>query len=245
MSEDKLAIVILAAGKGTRMKSETPKVLHNVSGKPMIDYVVQTAKELDAARIILVVGYKAEMIESHFSDDETLEYVLQEPQLGTGHAVLQTEKSLEDFPGDVLVLYGDVPFTSYKTLKKLLDTHHEKNAAATILTTIMLNPKRYGRVVRNPDFGVEEIVEDVDADPEQKKIKEINTGIICFRREELFQALKKIDADNNQGELYLTDTIKILKEKNLPVEAVIANDSNEVMGLDTKEKLKQAEEHFS
>ena len=241
MREKNLAVVILAAGKGTRMKSDLPKVLHKVAGKPMIEYVVETAKKLNANPIILIVGYQADKVKTNFQKSD-IEFVLQEPQLGTGHAVLQAEQNLAGFDGDVLVLYGDVPFTKLETLQNLITRHRTTSASATILTTIMPDPTRYGRIIRTPKGHVNEIVEHSDINPEQAKIKEINTGIVCFDKEKLFDALKKVKVNEKKGEIYLTDTIKIMRDNDLLVEAEIAQDPLEVMGLDTQEKLKLAEE---
>ena len=241
MNETKsIAVVILAAGKGTRMNSDLPKVMHKMGGKPMVEYVIQTAGRLKAKRIILVVGHKWEQTKD-LIDRYKVEFVIQEEQLGTGHAVMQTQKLLSDFNGDVLILYGDVPLLTAETLNKLLEEHRKKKAAATILTSILDDPSHYGRIIRDKRGMVQEIVEVKDASADQIKVKEINTGIICFDRLALFSALKHIKNDNQQREYYLTDAIKIIREQNLPVGGLVTADPVETLGINSPEELDRME----
>ncbi|PKP55632.1 bifunctional UDP-N-acetylglucosamine diphosphorylase/glucosamine-1-phosphate N-acetyltransferase GlmU, partial [Candidatus Atribacteria bacterium HGW-Atribacteria-1] len=201
-------VIIMAAGKGKRMKSNLPKVLHNLAGKPILNYVLDTVDQLEVKRKILIIGYKSDKIRELIGDK--IEYVEQKEQLGTAHAVLQTEKLLSGFKGDVLILSGDVPFLTVKTLKKLLKYHQANNFCCTLVSTVLKNPKGYGRIVRDKKGEIKGIIEEADLSTDKKKITEINSGIYCFNKEKLFQALEKITPDNKQGEYYLTDTVKIL-----------------------------------
>jgi UDP-N-acetylglucosamine diphosphorylase/glucosamine-1-phosphate N-acetyltransferase len=235
-----IAVVILAAGKGTRMNSDIPKVMHRMGGKPMVEYVIQTAGRLKAKRIILVVGHKWEQTKD-LIDRYKVEYVIQEEQLGTGHAVLQTQELLADFDGDILILYGDVPLLTEVTLNKLLEAHRKRKAAATVLTAILDNPSHYGRILRDRRGMVQEIVEVKDASTDQIKVKEINTGIICFDRVALFSALKHIKNNNKQREYYLTDAIKIIREQNLLIGGLVTTDPVETLGINSPEELSNME----
>jgi len=236
---ERATAVILAAGKGTRMKSNLPKVLHKVCGKPMIEHVITAAEEAGVERNILVIGYGAEKIEETL--EERVEYAYQHEQLGTGHAVLQGADLLRDYDGAVLVIYGDTPLLTGETLAKLLVNHRQKGAVATILTAMMDNPYGYGRIIRNSEGGVVRIVEEKDANPEEKKIREINTGTYCFDSKLLFAALEKITPNNAQGEYYLTDVISMFVERNLRVEAVVADDVLETMGVNSRKHLAEAD----
>jgi bifunctional UDP-N-acetylglucosamine pyrophosphorylase/glucosamine-1-phosphate N-acetyltransferase len=235
-----LAVVILAAGKGTRMNSDLPKVLHKIGGKPMVEYVIRTANQLNANRIILVVGHKWEQTKD-LIDRYKIEFVIQEKQLGTGHAVLQSDKLLSDFDGNVLILYGDVPLLTAETLNKLLEEHRKKRAAATVLISILDDPSHYGRIIRDDAGMVKEIVEVKDASADQIKVKEINTGIICFERKTLFSALTRVTNDNKQREYYLTDVIRILREQNLTVGGIVTADPVETLGINSPEELSKIE----
>ncbi|RMH69924.1 MAG: hypothetical protein D6675_11055 [Gemmatimonadetes bacterium] len=235
-----VATIILAAGKGTRMKSDLPKVLIPVGGKPMIHHVLETVKQLQFQPVVIVVGYRAEVVQAEIAGVSAT-FVRQEPQNGTGHAVQQAEPVLRQFTGDTVVLYGDVPFIRPETLHRLVDVHQKENATATILTVDMPDPTRYGRIVRLPNGHVARIVEHADASPEELAITEINTGIICFRTPELFEALQHINAQNQQGEMYLTDTIEIFSRAGKSIRAVKIEDPFEVMGLDNRAKVQAAE----
>ena len=208
-----LAVVILAAGKGTRMKDpDMAKVMYPIEGKPMVAYVVELAERVGAGRVLLVVGWRKETIIGHFAGaSPRITFVSQDRQMGTGHAVQQTAGALADFNGDVLVLSGDVPLLTEKTLRALLGYHRTTGAAATILTAEVAEPAGYGRIVRNKDESVLRIVEEKDASAQEKKITEINSGIYLFEREKLFQALGVITPENAQGEYYLTDVFEIFR----------------------------------
>ena len=210
----KTAAIILAAGKGTRMKSDKPKVIFELADKPMINRVVETANKIDSDLIAIVVGYKKEQVIDVVPKNDNIKFVEQVQQNGTGHAVMVTEEIFKDFNGDVFILCGDVPLLRYKTLRKIQEQHREHNASCTVLTAFMEDALRYGRIVRNPDGNVQRIVEFKDATEEEKEIKEINTGIYCFDSKDLFTALQSIDNNNNQKEYYLTDTLEILNSKN-------------------------------
>jgi len=228
----------MAAGKGKRMKSNLPKVLHNLAGKPIINYVINTVDQLVAKKKILVVGYKSGKIRKLIG--EKIEYVEQKEQLGTAHAVLQTKKLLSDFTGDVLVLSGDVPFLTTKTLKKLLQYHQDNNFCCTLLSAVLKHPKGYGRIIRDKKGKIKGIIEEVDLSPEKKKITEINSGIYCFDKERLFQTIVKITTDNKQGEYYLTDTVKMLLEEGLTVGNIIVKNYSEILGINNRLELADA-----
>jgi bifunctional UDP-N-acetylglucosamine pyrophosphorylase/glucosamine-1-phosphate N-acetyltransferase len=240
MQSKSIAAVIMAAGKGTRMKSDLPKVLHRLGGKPMVEYVVNTAEAAGAERILLVIGHKWEQAKEALKH-LPVEFVLQKEQLGTGHAVMQTEELLSNFEGDVLVLCGDVPLLRADTLKKLLGEHRKRKASATVLTAIPDDPAVYGRVIRDETGLVQEIVEEKDATADQKRIREINTGTFCFDRASLFSALGKLTNDNEQGEYYLTDTLKLLREGKLSVWGVVVADPRETLGINSEKELKEME----
>jgi UDP-N-acetylglucosamine diphosphorylase/glucosamine-1-phosphate N-acetyltransferase len=235
-----LAAIVLAAGKGTRMKSNLPKVFQEILGEPMLSYVLKTLAKLEPAKTLVVVGHQRELI-MDFYHDWPLEFVVQAEQLGTGHAVMQAEPFLKDFSGQVLVLAGDVPLISEKTMRDLLDFHLKNKAAATDLTAILPDAGNYGRIVRQTNGEIQKIVEKKDASPEELAIKEINTGTFCFDKEALFEALKEVKAENAQKEYYLTDTIHILKGKGLPVFAFPAENPSETLGINTKEDLAEIE----
>ena len=237
-----LAVVILAAGKGTRMKDpDMAKVMYPIEGKPMVAYVVELAERIGAGRILLVVGWKKETIIGHFSGaSPRITFVSQDRQMGTGHAVQQTAGALADFNGDVLVLSGDVPLLTEKTLRALLGYHRTTGAAATILTAEVAEPAGYGRIVRNKDESVLRIVEEKDASAQEKKITEINSGIYLFEREKLFQALGVITPENAQGEYYLTDVFEIFSKNGWRISAVKCLDPAEVAGINDLSQLESA-----
>jgi bifunctional UDP-N-acetylglucosamine pyrophosphorylase/glucosamine-1-phosphate N-acetyltransferase len=235
-----LAAIILAAGKGVRMQSGLPKVFHEIQGKPMLSYVLKTVQKLQPAKILVVVGYQRQLIMDYYRD-WPVTFVVQEEQLGTGHAVLQAEPFLKDFSGKVLVLAGDVPLLSEDTLRQLIEFHEQNRAAATDLTAVLPDAGSYGRVVRKENGTLIRIVEKKDASLEDLKIKEINTGTFCFDRETLFSSLKEVRAENVQKEYYLTDTIEILKKRGLPVYAFRADNYLETLGVNTREELLEVE----
>lgn len=226
--------IILAAGKGTRMKSEFLKVLHEVAGKPIVNYVIDTVKKVGINDIILVVGHQSELVKK-ITSYTPLIYAMQEEQLGTGHAVMQTEPYLTlDKNEEVIILAGDCPLISKETLISLIETHQESNAQATVLTTMMDEPGSYGRILRGKMGTIIGIKEAKDCTPEEYQIKEINTGIYCFKTKFLFEALKKITNKNVQNEYYLTDVIHILKEEGDAVFAYCTKNVNEALGINTR-----------
>ncbi|MBQ1511799.1 MAG: bifunctional UDP-N-acetylglucosamine diphosphorylase/glucosamine-1-phosphate N-acetyltransferase GlmU [Selenomonadaceae bacterium] len=234
-----LVTVVLAAGKGTRMKSALPKVLHRVGGKHMLQHVLDAAKSAGAKRNIVVTGFGGETVREAIGDQA--EFVTQEEQLGTGHAVLQAKSLLEGETGTVMVLCGDTPLLTGELLKRLYDAHQEAGAKATVLTAIMPDPTGYGRIVHMADGSVEKIVEHKDATEEERKIKEINSGIYCFEAKELFSALGEVKNDNAQGEYYLPDVLEILRKQGKKIWAVATEDYESTFGINSRSQLAQAE----
>ena len=230
--------IILAAGKGTRMRSKLYKVLHQVCGKTMVDHVLTQLENTHIENIITVVGFGAKTVEESLG--HRTRYVLQKQQLGTGHAVMQTRDILGDIDGETIVVSGDTPLFTAETFEKLFQYHEQRHAAATILTSIAPNPTGYGRIVRNDVGIVERIVEQKDANVQEQAIKEINTGVYCFDNQKLFAALDKINNDNAQGEYYLTDVIGILKQENEIVTAYKMADFDESMGVNDRIALARA-----
>ena len=232
--------IILAAGKGTRMKSKLYKVLHPVSGKPMVEHIINRVSETNPDQIITIVGHGAEQVKAQLG--ERSEYALQAEQLGTGHAVLQAASFLEGKEGTTLVISGDTPLLTTETLNNLFEYHQGKNASATILTAQAEDPTGYGRIIRDHVGIVEKIVEQKDTSPEEALVQEINTGTYCFDNKALFEALNKIGTDNAQGEYYLTDIIEILKEAGNTVAAYQTEDFDESMGVNDRIALAKANE---
>lgn len=232
--------IILAAGKGTRMKSKLYKVLHQVAGKAMVDHVLTQLEANHMDNIVTVVGFGAENVEQALG--ERTKYAVQKQQLGTGHAVMQAADLLSDLDGQTLVISGDTPLFKAATLQKLVDYHTAKKASATVLTSIAPDPTGYGRLVRNDIGIVEKVVEQKDATPEEQAIDEINTGVYCFDNKTLFDALKLLSNDNAQGEYYLTDVIGILKKRGDIVAAYRMADFDESMGVNDRIALAKANE---
>ncbi|MBI5748491.1 MAG: NTP transferase domain-containing protein [Nitrospinae bacterium] len=241
---ERLAVIILAAGKGKRMRSHLPKVLHPLANKPLLAHVIDLAKGLNPERIIVVIGHGAERVREEFSRNHDIEFVEQKEQLGTGHAVQQTGESLRDYDGNILILSGDVPLLKTDTIHKLIKIHTESDAVVTVLTAEVDNPSGYGRVVRDSNRRAVNIIEEKDASPEIKKITEINSGIYCFKKYFMFDALRKIDKNNIQQEYYLTDVVGLAFKSSLKIETLVAEDPDEIMGINTQEELKEAEEIF-
>jgi bifunctional UDP-N-acetylglucosamine pyrophosphorylase/glucosamine-1-phosphate N-acetyltransferase len=231
--------LVLAAGKGTRMKSALPKVLHKVAGKPMVQHVLDTAKTAGAIRKIVVIGFGASAVSDVIGHQA--EYAVQAEQLGTGHAVMQTKELLSNFDGTVMVLCGDTPLLKSESLAELMKAHQQSGASATVLTALMDNPTGYGRVIRDEMGAVKKIVEQKDASPEELAVKEINTGIYCFNNKQLFTALNGINCDNAQGEYYLTDVIGLLVNEGKKVWAVTVDDYRETLGINSRVQLAEAE----
>lgn len=233
----KLKTLILAAGKGTRMKSELPKVIHEVNGIPMISKIIKVLEILKPEENILILGHKKEEVLKVVGEDA--DYVVQTEQLGTGHAVLQAKDKLEDYDGDVMVLCGDTPLLREETLEELYKFHRDTDSVTTILTSIYDNPFGYGRIVKENGL-VKAIVEEKEADAEIKKIKEVNAGVYCFKGRELFDALSKITNNNEKGEYYLTDVIGIQVGEGKKVQSFVLNDNIEILGVNSKVELAQA-----
>lgn len=231
-----LITAILAAGHGNRMHSALPKVLHEVNNKPLIGHVIKTAQALNPDRIIAILGYGRQEVLNYIKDYQ-IEYVIQEQQLGTGHAVQQMEQILENSGGHLLVLSGDVPLLRTATLEQLFNEHLSSNSGATILTAILDDPSGYGRIIRNPDHTFDAIVEHKDCSDEQRKISEINAGIYIFKIQPLFKALKAIDNNNVQGEYYLPDVLGYFTKSGKPITAQIIVDPLEISGVNTIEQL--------
>ena len=234
-----LHVVVLAAGKGTRMKSARPKVLHHVAGRPMIDYAIRAAHSLAPRTITVVVGHMKELLKQGLAGYPGLSFAVQEPQLGTGHALLQTAGILERQSGYVLLLSGDVPLLRRHTLAELVRKHEASGAAATVLTAHFDQPYGYGRVVRLRG-KISRIVEERDASPAQRKIKEINSGVYVFSLAPLFTALRGLATANAQGEYYLTDLVSTYRRRRLTVEAVQLEDHNEIRGINSRSELAEA-----
>ncbi len=235
-----LKAIILAAGKGERMKSKVPKVLHKVMDKMMIDYVLKAAEQAGVSNNIVIVGHQSAMVKAKIGEKAD-RFVLQKEQLGTGHAVMQAEEYIED-NDKVLILCGDTPLIEANTLKEFVKWHNEKENAMTVLSVDMENPFGYGRIIRDGE-GLLKIAEHKDCNEEELKVTEINTGVYVFNGKVLKDALKKIQNNNSQGEYYLTDTVEIIKSNKMGSTGVYkAKDSNEFMGINSKLQLSYANE---
>jgi len=234
-----LLAVVLAAGKGTRMKSKLPKVLHRVGGKSMVQHVLDAAKAAGASRNVVVIGFGAESVETAL--DGQAEFVVQAEQLGTGHAVMQARELLHNFDGTVMVLCGDTPLLRGELLAKLYAEHIANQAVATVLTARMPDPAGYGRVIRDTSGQVVKIVEHKDASPAELAVNEVNTGIYCFEKAALLDSLSGLNCNNVQGEYYLTDVIGILAGQQAKVWAVAADDYQETLGINSRVQLAEAE----
>lgn len=234
-----MAAVILAAGKGTRMKSELPKVLHRVCGKPMISHVLDAVNEAGAKKIVAVVGYRGEEVVPALG--EGVGIAVQAEQLGTAHALIQAGPALSNFSGQLLVVCGDTPLLTGATLKNLVRQHWQAGQAITVCTALVDNPTGYGRVIRDSEGRVQKIVEERDATPEERLVKEINTGVYCFDARGLFQALSRLKPDNSQGEYYLTDVVDLYVGGEMPVGAWVAPEASEMQGINDRKQLAAAE----
>ncbi len=234
--------LILAAGKGTRMRSDLAKVLHEIRGRTLLDHVLDLARRLPTSRTIVVVGHQAEEVETRHAGPG-IEFVLQEPQLGTGHAVMAASPLLssDDPEADLLVLYGDVPLLRETTLRELMERHRLEGNGVTVLTARVPDPTGYGRILRDAGGRFREIVEDRDLAPEMRSIDEINSGIYAFSLKPLLQALARLRADNAQGEYYLTDALTAIREAGRAVGIVCLSDPEEISGINTVDQLREAE----
>ena len=231
--------VVLAAGLGKRMKSSLYKVLHPVCGKPMVSHVLDTVKKAGCERIVVVVGHGAEAVKARLGD--AAEFALQAEQLGTGHAVLQAKDLLSSEDGVTLVICGDTPLITPETARAMIERHCRDQAAATVLTARMENPRGYGRIVRGPDGSVLRIVEEKDCSPQEAEIREVNTGTYCFNNRLLFEALEQVTNHNAQGEYYLTDVIGIFAAKSERISAYMLEDPAEAVGVNDRVALAEAE----
>ena len=232
----KTAAIILAAGQGTRMKSDLPKVLHMIHDRPMVSYVIDTVKTVEPERTIVVIGYQADRVREACAD-AGVEFVVQKEQLGTGHAVMQCRDALSAFEGTVTVLNGDVPCMRPETLRAFIDFHSEQGAVGTVLTAVLGDAGAYGRIVRGPGDSLLKIVEFKDANQSEREIKEINSGLFCFDKMALFEALDGTNQSNAQREYYLTDAIEMMRNSGLKVAAYRVDDEREVSGINTVEEL--------
>ena len=237
-----LSVVILAAGKGKRMKSEIPKVLHQISGKPILYYMLSLASKLNPKNIFAVIGHKKELvsdyIKSNFPDVKT---IVQEDQRGTAHAVLMLKKQKGDFGKNILILPGDSPLIKIETLKKLIKNKVDSSSAACIITSLIPDPEGYGRIIKDKKGNIVRIVEEADASLEEKKISEVNSSIYCINGESLFRNIKKINTKNTQREYYLTDIIEVLIKNDEKVSCIKVTDYEEVMGINDRVQLSKAE----
>ena len=233
--ENNVMAIVMAAGKGTRMKSKKSKLVQKIYGKEVVKRAVENAEKAGIKDIVAVVGYMKEEVMAVLGD--SVKYAKQDEMLGTGHAVMQAKEYLRGKKGKVLVLNGDVPLIRPETLNKLIEKSIENKEYVTLLTAIYDNPTGYGRIVRDEGGNISAIVEEKDTTEEQKEIKEINAGIYCFDIEELLAALEKIQPNNAQGEYYLTDVIQIMNEKGLKTGAVIVEDNTEILGINDRIQL--------
>lgn len=229
-------IVILAAGQGTRMMSALPKVLHRISGRSLVQWVIGVAQTVDPASITVVVGHQADQVRSHLAGHAGVQFALQEPQLGTAHALQQTEPLLRGKAGTLVLLSGDVPLLTPSTLGHLLDVHRGARAAATVVTATVEQPYGYGRIVRTHD-KIARIVEERDASPAERQIQEINSGIYAFDLGPLFESLRGVASQNAQGEFYLTDLVAIYRRRQLPVETHHVDNPHEIRGINSRTEL--------
>ncbi len=235
---NELKAVILAAGKGTRMKSDLPKVVHTIEGKCLADYVIEAAAGAGAEEICLVVGYKYDIVRESLAHQD-VRFVLQEQQLGTGHAVLCAKDFLGDC-GCTMILFGDTPLITADTLLRLQKYHADHNNAVTVLSSFVGDPTGYGRIIRDADGGFVKSVEHKDATPEERKSHEINSGMYLFDTRELKEALERLTPENAQGEYYLPDTLSIIRNKGLKVDAFALEDPEDITGVNDQEQLREA-----
>jgi bifunctional UDP-N-acetylglucosamine pyrophosphorylase/glucosamine-1-phosphate N-acetyltransferase len=241
--KNRLDVLILAAGLGTRMKSRKPKVLHELGGRPLIEYVCRTAQALEPRRLCVVVGYQAEEVQSTVEKQigPGIRFVIQPKQSGTGDAVMSARDDLNDENSELLILSGDVPLIRPETLSSLVEHHRSTGAICTILGVRLENPTGYGRIIRDENGHFLKIVEQKDATPEEREVREINSGFYCFDTKKLFGALDRVQPLNKQGEYYLTDVPSILLEDGEKVEVYLHSDSRELIGINTRAELAEFE----
>ena len=238
-----LAVIILAAGKGSRMKSSLVKALQPLASRPLLAHVLDSVKPLNPDRVVIITGHQSDKVRDAFKTS-SYEFIEQEEQLGTGHAVQQSETDLLSFEGTVLILCCDMPFLKTMTLRQLIEKHHDSKAECTLLSLKTSEKRDFGRIVRDENGSVQRIVENRDVSYEEKLIDEFNSGVYCFNKKFLFNALAEVDNSNAQQEYYLTDTIRWIKEKHLKVESIQTKDSLEILGINSAEDLELAEHHL-
>ncbi len=237
-----LAIIILAAGKGKRMKSSLPKVLHPIAGRPMLGYVLDLVRELRPRFGICVLGYRSEMVREYIRKEQAnVRVVIQKRLLGSADAVKQARALLKNFKGTVLVLYGDAPLLNIQTVRRLIRHHKRSDASATLLVSVVNKPEGYGRILRDSSYNIVRIVEDDQANDYEREIKEINTGVSCYKKENLFLALNRVRLNPKKKEYYLTDVIHILYKQNHLIESIRLEDSQEALGINTQIDLFNSE----
>jgi UDP-N-acetylglucosamine diphosphorylase/glucosamine-1-phosphate N-acetyltransferase len=240
MQQKDLAVIILAAGKGTRMKSSLAKVLLPLAGHPLLHYTLDLSSKLNPVQTIVVVGHQADQVQQAFAD-RGVEFVLQHEQLGTGHAAKQAKEKLENFKGLVLVLCGDMPLIRPDTLLEMVAGHRASGAKCTVLTLKSDGLHDFGRIIRDEKGLILKIVEFKDASDVEKKVDEFNSGVYCFDSGLFFKALEHVDSNNAQNEYYLTDTIEYLVRKRYPVQATQTQNANEILGINSPDDLNRAE----
>ena len=235
----KVTAVLLAAGQGTRMKSSLPKVLHPLCGKPIVWHVQEALKSATTDKPVVVIGHGADEVKKYLGD--SADCVLQEPQLGTGHAAMQAESLLKNKTDFIIVTYADMPLLSGETFARLVETQRLNPGPFSLITVFADDPHGFGRILRNDDGTVQAIVEEYVATPEQQKIKELNVGAYCFNADWLWNALHRIPKNEKKGEYYLTDVVELAVKDNLPVQAVVHDDFSETIGINTRVHLAEAE----
>lgn len=238
----KTRAIILAAGKGTRMKSDLPKVLHPIFGKPLLGYVIDAVNNTGLVNEnYVIVGHQAELVEDFVTKNYTnSKCILQMPQLGTGDAVNKAYNDLKDFDGEVIILCGDAPLITSETLKNFVEAHREHHSSLTVMSAIFDNPTNYGRIVRGQDGGLKAIVEEKDANLEEKAIKEINAGIYCLDWKKISPAFLNLQCNNAQGEYYLTDIVSWAVKNGLKTQAFVLKNNEEIFGINSKAHLAEA-----
>ena len=251
MTEQNLHAIILAAGKGTRMNSDLPKVLHNLKDKPLLQYVIETSLEVGASSIEIVVGYKADEVKKFVTQafpievkENTIQFSMQVPQMGTGHAVQVTKGHMQNKDGTFIVLLGDVPLIKKETLlagSQLLAQH---KASAVVLSMKLDNPKGYGRILRDSNNSLIAIREEKDASDSEKEVNEVNSGVFCLKADNLFSLLEELNSNNAQSELYLTDCIEIMHKQGLPTLAHCSEPEWQFQGINNPEQLADLEQHL-
>lgn len=242
LNSDSVCALVLAAGKGVRMESAQPKVLHTLAERPILSHVIDNVRSAGIRDVYVVVGYKSDDVVEQ-TGDISIKWVTQEKQLGTGHAVRCAGSLLKNYPGNIVVMNGDCPFISPDTIKGIAARHSETNASATILTCRVENPAGYGRIIRNgyPDERLTRIVEDKDATEDERKINEVNVGLYCFRARDIFSILDELHNDNVKQEYYLTEVVQLINDRGMKTAAYESTDSREVFNVNTLEELHEAE----